>query len=81
MSDHSEIESKVRAIVIEHLDVDPSKVTREANFIGDLGADSLDTVELVMAIEEEFSCEIPESAADKILTVGDVVDYLISNRA
>ena len=77
----SEIESKVRSIVVEHLDVEESKVTLEASFIDDLGADSLDTVELVMAFEEEFAIEIPEAAADKIQTVGDAVRFLTENRA
>jgi acyl carrier protein len=77
----SEIESKVRSIVVEHLDVEESKVTLEASFIDDLGADSLDTVELVMAFEEEFGIEIPEAAADKIQTVGDAVRFLTENRA
>ena len=67
---------RVKKIVVEHLGVDEAKVVEGASFIDDLGADSLDTVELVMAFEEEFSCEIPDDAAEKIQTVKDVVDYL-----
>jgi acyl carrier protein len=72
----SEIADKIKRIVVEHLGVDESKVTMDASFIDDLGADSLDTVELVMAFEEEFSVEIPEDAAEKIATVKDAVDYI-----
>lgn len=75
MSDTAE---RVRAIIVEHLGVDEEKVTDTASFIDDLGADSLDTVELVMAFEEEFGCEIPDDAAEKILTVKDAVDFLSS---
>ena len=67
---------RVRKIVIEHLDADPEKVTEKASFIDDLGADSLDTVELVMAFEEEFGCEIPDEAAEKIVTVKDAVTFI-----
>ncbi len=67
---------KVKAIVTEQLGVDESEVTPEANFIDDLGADSLDTVELVMALEEEFGIEIPDEDAEKIRTVGDVLKYI-----
>ena len=67
---------RVRKIVIDHLDADPDKVTENASFIEDLGADSLDTVELVMAFEEEFGVEIPDDAADSILTVGDAVKFI-----
>ena len=67
---------RVKKIVAEHLAVEETKVTDNANFIDDLGADSLDTVELVMAFEEEFGCEIPDEAAEKILTVKDAIDYL-----
>lgn len=77
----SEIESRIRKIVAEHLDVDESKVTLNANFADDLGADSLDQVELVMALEEEFSCEIPEGAAEKIATLKDAVEYIQSQVA
>tara|TARA_B100000530_G_C15932479_1_gene477504 strand:- start:3503 stop:3715 length:213 start_codon:yes stop_codon:yes gene_type:complete len=66
----------VQKIVVEHLGVDDSKVIENASFIEDLGADSLDTVELVMAFEEEFGCEIPDDAAENILTVGDAVKFL-----
>ena len=72
----SDILERVRKIVIEHLDADPEKVTEKAAFIDDLGADSLDTVELVMAFEEEFSVEIPDDAAETIRTVGDAVSFL-----
>ncbi len=72
----SDIAERVKKIVVEHLGVDADKVTDNASFIDDLGADSLDTVELVMAFEEEFSCEIPDDAAETILTVGDAVKFL-----
>jgi acyl carrier protein len=72
----SDIAERVKKIVIEHLGVDEGKVVDKASFIDDLGADSLDTVELVMAFEEEFGCEIPDDAAEKILTVGDAVRFL-----
>ncbi|MBT3170603.1 MAG: acyl carrier protein [Rhodospirillaceae bacterium] len=75
MSD-SDIPARVKKIVVEHLGVDEDKVTDGASFIDDLGADSLDTVELVMAFEEEFGCEIPDDAAEKILTVKDAVNYI-----
>jgi acyl carrier protein len=73
MSDTAE---RVKKIVVEHLGVDADKVTESASFIYDLGADSLDTVELVMAFEEEFGVEIPDDAAETILTVGDAVKYI-----
>ena len=72
----SEIADKVKKIVVEHLGVDEGKVTPEASFIDDLGADSLDTVELVMALEDEFSIEIPDEEAEKLQTVGDVIKYI-----
>jgi acyl carrier protein len=72
----SDIADRVKKIVVEHLGVEADKVTPEASFIDDLGADSLDTVELVMAFEEEFNCEIPDDAAEKIQTVQDAVSYL-----
>lgn len=72
----SDVASRVKKIVIEHLDVDDAKVTAEASFMDDLGADSLDTVELVMAFEEEFGIEIPDDAAEKIMTVQDAVSYI-----
>lgn len=72
----SDIADRVKKIVIEHLGVEKDKVVEGASFIDDLGADSLDTVELVMAFEEEFSIEIPDDAAEKIQTVGDAVDFI-----
>ena len=72
----SDVSERVKAIIVEHLGVGEDKVTSSASFIDDLGADSLDTVELVMAFEEEFDCEIPDDAAEKILTVKDAVDFL-----
>ena len=72
----SDISDRVKAIVVEHLGVEDSKVIDGASFIDDLGADSLDTVELVMAFEEEFEVEIPDDAAEKIQTVKDAVDFL-----
>ena len=74
----SDIAERVKKIVVEHLSVDESKVTESASFIDDLGADSLDTVELVMAFEEEFGVEIPDDAAEKIATVGDAINFLSS---
>ncbi|WP_342362939.1 acyl carrier protein [Terrarubrum flagellatum] len=74
----SDIAERVKKIVVEHLGVDAEKVTEKANFIDDLGADSLDTVELVMAFEEEFGVEIPDDAAEKIATVGDAISFLSS---
>jgi acyl carrier protein len=75
MSDKT-IEEKVKDIIVEQLGVNPEQVTSTASFIEDLGADSLDTVELVMAFEEEFSVEVPDEDAEKLLTVGDVVKYI-----
>jgi acyl carrier protein len=75
-TDMSDIAERVTKIVVEHLGVEDSKVTENASFIDDLGADSLDTVELVMAFEEEFGCEIPDDAAEKILTVKDAIGYI-----
>jgi acyl carrier protein len=74
-----DIGERVKKIVVEHLGVEADKVTDNASFIDDLGADSLDTVELVMAFEEEFGCEIPDDAAETILTVGDAVKFLEKN--
>jgi acyl carrier protein len=71
----------VKKIVVEHLGVEPEKVTEASNFIDDLGADSLDTVELVMAFEEEFNVEIPDDAAETIQTVGDAIKFLEKNSA
>ena len=70
------LENKVRDIIVSQLGVNPEQVTPEASFIEDLGADSLDTVELVMAFEEEFGAEIPDEEAEKLTTVGSVVNYL-----
>ena len=72
----SDTEERVKKIVVEHLNVEADKVTEAASFIEDLGADSLDTVELVMAFEEEFGIEIPDDAAESIVTVGDAVKYI-----
>ena len=72
----SETADRVKKIVVEHLGVEADKVTEDASFIDDLGADSLDIVELVMAFEEEFGVEIPDDAAETILTVGDAVKYI-----
>src|SRR5215510_11445322 len=72
----SDTKERVKKIVVEHLGVDESKVTEDASFVDDLGADSLDTVELVMAFEEEFGCEIPDEAAEKILTIKDAINYI-----
>ena len=72
----SEIQDQVKKIVVDHLGIDDSKVVPEAKFIDDLGADSLDTVELVMAFEEAFDVEIPDEKAETILTVGDAISHL-----
>ena len=74
-----EIFDKVKEIIIEQLGVAEDAVTEEAAFIDDLGADSLDIVELIMALEEEFDLEIPDSDAEKVVTVGDVVEYIKDN--
>ena len=73
-----DISSKVKKMVADHLGIEETKVVEEANFMDDLGADSLDTVELVMAFEEEFGSEISDSEAEKILTVGDAVKFIES---
>jgi acyl carrier protein len=70
------IEEKVKDIIVEQLGVNPEQVTSQASFIEDLGADSLDIVELVMAFEEEFSVEVPDEDAEKLQTVGDVINYI-----
>ena len=75
------VSGKVKKMVADHLGVDETKVTEDANFIDDLGADSLDTVELVMAFEEEFGSEISDSEAEKILTVGDAIKFIESKSA
>ena len=72
----SEVAERVKSIIVEHLGVDEDKVTETASFIDDLGADSLDTVELVMAFEEEFEIEIPDDAAEKIQTIKDAIDFI-----
>ena len=71
-----DVSAKVKRMVADHLGIEESKVTDEANFMDDLGADSLDTVELVMAFEEEFGSEISDSEAEKILTVGDAIKFI-----
>lgn len=81
VEDMSDITERVKKIVVEHLGVDEGKVSEGASFIDDLGADSLDTVELVMAFEEEFSVEIPDDAAEKIQTVGDAITFIKENAA
>ena len=75
----SDIQDEVKKIVVDHLGIDESKVVPEAKFIDDLGADSLDTVELVMAFEEKFGIEIPDDAAETIQTVGDAVKFIEEN--
>jgi acyl carrier protein len=77
----SDYEKRVKDIIVEQLDldVDVSELNNSSSFVDDLGADSLDTVELVMALEEEFDCEIPESEADKITTVQQAIDYVSAN--
>lgn len=75
----SDVAVRVKKIVLEHLGVEESKVVESASFIDDLGADSLDTVELVMAFEEEFGCEIPDDAAEKIMTIKDAIDYITAH--
>jgi acyl carrier protein len=75
----SDIADRLKKIVVEHLGVDADKVTENASFIDDLGADSLDNVELVMAFEEEFGVEIPDDAAEKILTVKDAIEFVKQN--
>ena len=76
----TDTENKIKEIVVKHLGIDESKVIPESKFIDDLGADSLDTVELVMAFEEEFEVEIPDDAAETILTVQDAIDYISSKQ-
>ncbi|WP_024992873.1 acyl carrier protein [Phocaeicola paurosaccharolyticus] len=75
----SEIASRVKAIIVDKLGVEESEVTNEASFTNDLGADSLDTVELIMEFEKEFSISIPDDQAEKIATVGDAVSYIEAN--
>ena len=76
--DKATIEKRVKEIIVENLGLDPDKVANESSFVEDLGADSLDTVELVMAFEEEFSLEIPDEDAEKLTTVEKAIDYLES---
>ena len=76
----SDIQEQVKRIVVEHLGIDEAKVLPEAKFIDDLGADSLDTVELVMAFEEKFGIEIPDDAAETIQTVQNAIDYIQSKK-
>ena len=76
----SEISSKVKAIIVDKLVIDESEVTNDSNFMSDLGADSLDTVELIMQFEEEFEIEIPDEDAEKILSVGQAVSYIDNNK-
>ncbi|MDR1996902.1 MAG: acyl carrier protein [Candidatus Margulisbacteria bacterium] len=79
MATEQEIFEKVKAVVVEQLSVNPSEVTKEASFVDDLGADSLDTVELVMALEEAFDTEIPDEDAEKLSTVGNAVSYIVQH--
>jgi acyl carrier protein len=81
MATQEEITKRVSALVVDHLGVDAGDVKPESSFIDDLGADSLDIVELVMAFEEEFGVEIPDDAAEKISTVGDAVNYISEHQA
>jgi len=76
----NEIEERVKAIIVDKLGVDESEVTTEASFTNDLGADSLDTVELIMELEKEFGLQIPDDQAEKIATVGDAINYIKSNQ-
>ena len=80
MANQEEITTRVTALVVDHLGVDGKEVTLASSFIDDLGADSLDIVELVMAFEEEFGVEIPDDAAEKITTVGDAVSYISEHK-
>jgi acyl carrier protein len=80
MAAEKPIEQRVKDIIVEQLGVNPDQVTPDAKFIEDLGADSLDTVELVMALEEEFGQEIPDEEAEKLQSVGDVIKYIEENQ-
>ncbi len=75
----SDIESRVKAIIVDKLGVEESEVTPDASFTNDLGADSLDTVELIMELEKEFNVAIPDDKAEKIVTVGEAIAYIKSN--
>ena len=77
----ADIETRVKEIIVEQLGVDPAEVVAGASFINDLGADSLDTVELVMAFEEEFGIEIPDEEAEKIQSVGQAIEYITAHQA
>jgi acyl carrier protein len=79
MAEENQIQSKVKDIIVEQLGVNADQVTQEAKFIEDLGADSLDTVELIMALEEEFGIEVPDEEAEKLVSVGDVSRYVEEN--
>ena len=74
------IEQRVNTIIVDQLNVNEEQVTAGASFLDDLGADSLDLVELIMAFEEEFECEIPDDVAEKILTIGDAIKYIEDNK-
>ena len=76
MADQKTIEQRVKEIIVNQLNVNEEQITPQASFLDDLGADSLDTVELIMALEEEFSIEVPDEQAEKLLTVGDVIKYI-----
>lgn len=76
----ADVESRVKEIIVEQLGVDPAEVVNQASFVNDLGADSLDTVELVMAFEEEFGLEIPDEDAEKIQSVGQAIDYIKNHK-
>ncbi len=78
--DEQQVFEQVKKVVVEQLGVSESEITREASFVDDLGADSLDTVELVMALEEAFGTEIPDEDAEKIKTIGNTVSYIISHK-
>lgn len=80
METEKEVEEKIREIIIDQLGVNPEQITLEASITDDLGADSLDAMELVMALEEEFGLEISQEDAEKIITVGDAVEYIIKRK-
>ena len=79
MADTASVAERVKAIIVDKLGVDGAEVTNEANFIQDLGADSLDTVELIMEFEKDFEVSIPDEQAEKITTVGQAIDYIVAN--
>ncbi len=80
MGNREEVAKKIKNVIVEQLGVDIGEVTENASFVDDLGADSLDTVELVMAFEEKFNLEIPDEEAEKIQTVGDAINYIVSQQ-